>query len=254
MGLRQVIDDARRAQFVILLVVGAMAAAVTGTYWGWWAFVWGLGLPVRVLGVVAISATAFVCWYGLLFTGYHYFGVPKRNPLVGPRLESEVETPNLQLTLRGGWDGGETYRIAVSNEGQTDTFAGEITYIAAYHGSVNYPPMPMMMRWGGTDAEKREIVKGHTNQLEVFRFERAVMGNAVSHRPIGRFSLLIPGTEIDFLSGLQEYLELNVSFKLTSVTSGKADRFSLDLAVTSAAMVRTSAVLRRDDNSCYSIG
>ena len=249
MGWRQVVDDARRLHFVIGLVAAVAVAVWAGTYWGWWAYMWDIALPVRIVGVVALSASAFVLWYALLFSSHYYLGVPRRNPLIGPRLLSDVQHPNLRLALHGGWNEQEhSYVIGVENQGDTDTFAVETSWM---QGAPNYPPLPAMMRWRGVDAEKREIVKGHTHQLEVCRYEREAP--KAGDRALQHLWLLAPGAEIDLLSGPNRYVELRWSFKVTSVTTGKSDRFSMNLIVLSADLFRTCAALGRDDSSVYSM-
>ncbi len=249
MGWRQAIDDLRRAHFVLGFGIAVGVAIWAGTYWGWWAYMWDIALPVRVVGVLAISATAFFLWYALLFSAHHYLGVPKRNPLIGPRLQSDVETPNLSLRLHGRWE-DETYRIAVSNEGDTDVFAVETSWMQGAH---EYPPLPSMMRWRGVGAEKREIIKGHTSQLEVCRYERATTGMPLGELPLAHLWLLTPGAEVDLLGTPHRYVELYVSFKVTSATTGKRDGFSLKLVVVSTGMVQTSAALSREDSGVFSL-
>jgi len=250
MGWRQTIDDARRLQFVFLLVAGVITATWAGTSWGWWSGMWDLTMPVRVVGVIAMSATVFVAWYGLLFGSYYYLGHPRRNPLVGPRIESEVNQPNLNLMLLGKWDGNQ-YAVGVLNRGATDTFAVETNVI---FGAPTHPKVPTLMRWQGTDTEKREIVKGHTQELEVCRFERsATWGHINGQFPLTHVWLMTPKTEVDLVGGACEYIDLHLGFMVTSVTTGKSDRFSLHLNVCSTGMVRTSAMLGRDDSSAYSV-
>jgi hypothetical protein len=249
MGWRQIVDDARRLHFVILLVAATALSIWAGTYWGWWAYMWDIALPVRIVGVLAVSASAFVFWYALLFSSHYYFGIPRRNPLIGPRIESDVEQPNLHLALHGGWQ-DETYLISVTNYGNSDTFAVETTWM---QGAAKYPTLPAMMRWLGVEAEKREIVKGHTHKLEVCRYERVAQGD--QHAGLFRHLwLLVPGGgALDLLTGPCTYVDLYVSFKVTSVTTGQSDTFHMKLIFVSTGVVHTSASLAREDNSVYSL-
>ena len=78
MRIRELIDDSSRFAFIFGLLFAVAAAVWAGTYWGWWAFMWDIALPVRIVGVVAISASVFVLWFGVITVMHLYLGFPSR--------------------------------------------------------------------------------------------------------------------------------------------------------------------------------
>jgi hypothetical protein len=223
-GWRALIDDARRVYW-LLGVVGAVGAAIwAGTYWGWWAYMWDIALPVRVVGALAVLATVFVIWYGLLFTFYYYLGFPKKNPFVQPTSDWSSPLPELNFRTHDFVE-DDTYRMTIMNNGPTDTFATQVTYISG----LSQDQGPLALRWRGSQQETREIIKGHTQELELLRVTHT---KAAQQVPEGRFNidrifLLTPTGEHDLPIYRQRNRLANftVSFQVTSVASGANNRY-----------------------------
>lgn len=190
MAMRAFIDDLRRLSFLIGLLVAVATAVWAGTYWGWWAYMWDIALPVRIVGVLAISTSAFFLWYAILFSAHYYLGKPERNPLIAPTragvlFDSDV-VERLPIRVFETFD-TDTLTVMVTNDGPTECFAAEIKYLSgAGVQGVETVWIPRCARWKGTDAEKREIIKGHSRELEIIKVTHV---KADGHPPEGRFTV-----------------------------------------------------------------
>jgi hypothetical protein len=237
MAWRSLVDDLRRLQWVILLLVGVAVAVWSGTYWGWWALMWDMALPVRVAGVLGVTASVFFVWYAVLFTSHRYLGMPRDNPLLAPtRSGLPAVAPREQLPLRvmQARFEGEVLTVTVWNQGPTDTFVAEVNYIS--NGGPFVRPVPL--RWTeAVGTEQREIVRGLTKDLEVLRVTHV---KATERVPEGRFkigpmALLSPGGEVSIGPAwhIHERVteQMHLFGRIASVTTGIKSEFILVVTV-----------------------
>jgi hypothetical protein len=85
----------------------------------------------------------------------------------GPRwhvVATTAEPDALDLAVRATYENG-ICALVITNGGKTDAFAAEVTYAR----NVSQAVWPVALRWKGTQQETREIVKGHTQIIEVIK-------------------------------------------------------------------------------------
>ncbi len=180
----------------------ALVAIVNGALREWTA------LPGYWRWSVVLSAFA-VCYNLLLWYGPRWRVVA-----------TTADPETIDLNVLADYDRG-ICRLIVTNDGKTDTFAVEVTYISGVSTEV----WPSPLRWRGTQQETREIVKGHTQILEVLKVEHV---KAPERRPEGRFTvgpvmLLTPFAEVPLSirwHATEKIASLEVVLKITSSQSG----------------------------------
>jgi hypothetical protein len=226
MSVRAFLDDFRRLAFVGGLLIAVASGVWAGTYWGWWAYTWDIALPVRVVGVASISASAFVVWYGLVFTSHYYFGFPRQNPL-SPS-EGSVGGPEAPpIRLFTSLDENNVLFLTVTNNGPTDHFAAQISYLS---GTNNFLTIPFPIRWQHVAGGTQEIVTRHGHQLQVLQL---TLNNAkdgielIEFFSPGGSDRITPSIDIFSPGNIRLYEPFHIFLEITSARNGSSMRVHL---------------------------
>ena len=235
-GLRAFLTDFRLGAYYAGFLFAMVAGAITGTYLGWWAYVWNVVLPIRVLIVLGGWATVFVIVYGGLFTLHYYFGWPKQNPL-SPSPGTIGGPDVLPVRQYAVIDTTKTIFLTIHNDGPTDYFVAQIT---GQFGTANFIAPPFPLRWEFEQTAKVEIVKGAGHRLQVMRPVLDETGEAVLafefFAPNGTDSVAAK-TE-DAAAGVRLYHEVNILIALqTAAGATKEIHLAVEVAIFSKRLM-----------------
>ena len=197
--------------------LGASAALLqwTETPWHWRRFI--------------MAATATLCYWSVLRFAPRWM-IPS----------AATATPEIRADAE--FD-GDLLLVRIRNSGPTDDFVAELTYLG---GMISpWPTLPCHLRWHQYATERREIIQGGTQYLEVFRVPFEEHGDSWTIQP---FLLLLTTGEVSVKPGWVRYGLITETILLPitihAIKQGTQRHLHLEVNVAAAeSMIHRAAVV-----------